>query len=221
MTTHPDIQARQGDRDEMARVQLERRGIADARVLAAMRAVPREWFVPDEVQAQAYADRALPIGSGQTISQPFMVALMTEALGAQPASHLLEVGTGSGYQAAVLSQVAGDVVTIERHPELAAEAERRLEALGCRNVRVVVGDGTEGYPANAPYDGILVTAGAPHVPAALTAQLADGGRLVIPVGTSYQQELLVIERRGNALRETRGEGCVFVPLVGRDGWRDR
>jgi protein-L-isoaspartate(D-aspartate) O-methyltransferase len=219
--THPNVEDRQSEREDMVRAQLERRGIRNARVLAAMRAVPRERFVPGSVQAQAYADRALPIGSGQTISQPFMVAIMTEALRAHATSHLLEVGTGSGYQAAVLAEVAGDVVTIERHAELAAEAEHRLRTLGYGNVRVVVGDGTEGYAPDAPYDGILVTAGAPHVPEALRAQLAEGGRLVIPVGTSTQQELVVIERHGDQYRESRGEGCIFVPLVGRNGWQER
>lgn len=221
MTANPiDLDAMRSEREEMVRAQLERRGIADGRVLAAMRAVPREWFVGDEARWQAYADRALPIGSGQTISQPFMVALMTQALGAGEKSHVLEVGTGSGYQAAILAHVAGGVVTIERHPELAETAEIRLRALGLTNVRVVVGDGTEGYPAAAPYDRILVTAGAPHVPATLKAQLADGGRLVIPVGSSMQQELVEIQRTGETFRERRGEGCIFVPLVGQHGWRE-
>ena len=216
----PDFDARRSEREDMVRLQLERRGITDPRVLGAMRQVPRELFVSADVRPHAYADRALPIGSGQTISQPFLVAVMTQALGAGPGSHLLEVGTGSGYQAAILAHVAGDVISIERHAELASVAEARLAALGCGHVRVVVGDGTEGYADGAPYDGILVTAGAPHVPEALRAQLADGGRLVIPVGTSHYQELLIVTRTGDQFEESRGEGCVFVPLVGRHGWRE-
>jgi protein-L-isoaspartate(D-aspartate) O-methyltransferase len=218
---HANPEARRPEREDMVLVQIERRGVRDERVLAALRAVPREWFVPEAHQAQAYADRALPIGSGQTISQPFMVALMTAALRPGPASRVLEVGTGSGYQAAVLAELSQHVITIERHGALASEARQRLEVLGYSHVEVVVGDGTEGYPPGAPYDGILVTAGAPHVPETLRTQLAEGGRLVIPVGTSSQQELVVIERHGDGFRETRGEGCIFVPLVGRHGWPDR
>jgi len=205
-------------RDAMVRGQIERRGVSDPRVLAAMRAVPRELFVPADLAGAAYHDRALPIGSDQTISQPYMVAVMTAALRLRPGARVLEVGTGSGYQSAVLSQLASEVITIERRPELADEARARLAALGCANVRVVVGDGTAGYSEAAPYDGILVTAGSPAVPEPLTAQLADGGRLVIPVGPPREQTLITIERRGDRLEKTSGEPCVFVPLVGRFGW---
>ena len=208
-------------RDAMVRSQIEGRGVSDARVLAAMRAVPRERFVPAHLAGAAYDDRALPIGSDQTISQPYMVAVMTEALGLTPGSRVLEVGTGSGYQAAVLSHLAGEVITIERRPELATEASARLASLGCANVRVIIGDGTQGHPEGAPYDAVLVTAGAPQVPQPLTDQLADGGRLVIPVGSPREQGLVIIERRDTELVQRSGEACVFVPLVGRFGWDAR
>jgi protein-L-isoaspartate(D-aspartate) O-methyltransferase len=207
-------------RDAMVRMQIERRGVADARVLAALRAVPRERFVPAALQPEAYADRALSIGLGQTISQPYMVAVMTAALRLAPTDRVLEIGTGSGYQSAVLAELAGEVVSIERHAPLAEAARARLAALGVVRVTVVVGDGTQGYAPGAPYDAILVTAGAPRIPDALRSQLADGGRLVIPVGSAWHQDLLVVERAGTEFRTTAGEGCVFVPLVGRDGWPD-
>ena len=201
--------------------QLVARGIRDPRVLEAMARVPREAFVPESSQAQAYADRALPIRSGQTISQPFMVAVMTEALRLQGAERVLEIGTGSGYQAAILAELASEVITIERRPELADEARTILRSLGYFNVEVVVGDGTLGLAASAPFDRILVTAGAPRVPEALTQQLSpDRGRLVIPVGSSEQQWLRVITRDGDRFDETTREACVFVPLVGEDAWPD-
>jgi protein-L-isoaspartate(D-aspartate) O-methyltransferase len=195
-----------------------RRHVADQRVLAAIADVPRERFVPPDLREEAWENIPLPIGSGQTISQPYMVAVMTQALNLTPSSRVLEVGTGSGYQAAVLSHLAGQVTTMERRPELAEEARTRLAELGCANVTVIVGDGTAGYAEGAPYDAILVTAGAPEVPEPLTAQLADGGRLVIPVGTAREQDLITIERRGDRLTQTSGERCIFVPLVGRFGW---
>lgn len=204
-------------RARMVDEQVAARGIHDRRVLDAMRMVPRHAFAGDAVAA-AYEDRPLPIGSGQTISQPYMVALMTEALRLGEHAHVLEVGTGSGYQAAVLAQVAHDVVSIERRPELAAPASERLARLGYRNVRVVIGDGTQGWDAEAPYDGIIVTAGAPVVPASLRAQLADGARLVIPVGNEYLQHLLVITRVGTGFDEQTLTSCTFVPLVGEEGW---
>ncbi len=205
-------------REQMVRDQLAARGITDARVLDAMRRVPRHLFVPRAQQARAYADQAVPIGSGQTISQPFMVAVMTEALALGGTEHVLEIGTGSGYQTAVLATLARDVVSIERWPVLAAEARARLGALGCTNVRVNVGDGSAGWPADAPYDAILVTAGAPRVPEPLKAQLCDGGRLVIPVGPREHQQLTVVARRGGEFTEVARDGCVFVPLVGEGGW---
>jgi protein-L-isoaspartate(D-aspartate) O-methyltransferase len=198
--------------------QLVARGIRDTRVLDAMRRVPRHEFVELETQGLAYADRALPIGDGQTISQPYMVAAMTEALRLHGRERVLDVGTGSGYQAAILAELAREVVTIERRPELADAARKRLDSLGYRNVRVLVGDGSVGYVDDAPYDGILVAAASPRVPESLKHQLADGGRLVIPVGPPDQQRLTIVCRDGDRFVESVHEGCVFVPLVGAEGW---
>jgi protein-L-isoaspartate(D-aspartate) O-methyltransferase len=198
--------------------QLVARGIRDTRVLDAMRRVPRHKFVEHETQGLAYADRALPIGDGQTISQPYMVAAMTEALRLHGRERVLDVGTGSGYQAAILAELAREVVTIERRPELADAARKRLDSLGYRNVRVLVGDGSVGYVDDAPYDGILVAAASPRVPESLKHQLADGGRLVIPVGPPDQQRLTIVCRDGDRFVESVHEGCVFVPLVGAEGW---
>jgi protein-L-isoaspartate(D-aspartate) O-methyltransferase len=206
-------------RQQMVDQQIAARGVRDARVLDAMRAVPRHLFVPPHLQAEAYDDRPLPIGEGQTISQPYMVASMTEALSPEPHHRVLEIGTGSGYQTVVLARLAASVLTIERHAALAERARARFVELQIANVEVIVGDGTDGYATAAPYDRILVTAGAPHVPAPLKAQLADPGRLVIPVGPPGFQRLTTVERRGNDWTETAGEGCVFVPLVGRAGWK--
>ena len=201
--------------------QLVARGITDVRVLDAMKRVPRDAFVPSESQPAAYADRALPIGCGQTISQPFMVAAMTEALRLTGSERVLEVGTGSGYQAAILSMLAREVITIERQPELAAAARQTLAALERTNVIVLAGDGTLGSPTHAPFDAILVAAGAPRVPDALKAQLSpDGGRLVIPVGSSHQQTLRIVTRDGDRFVDTPGVSCVFVPLIGAEGWSE-
>jgi protein-L-isoaspartate(D-aspartate) O-methyltransferase len=202
----------------MVHGQLTSRGIRDARVLDAMRRVPRDAFVPRESRGLAYTDRALPIAGGQTISQPYMVALMTEALELQPADRVLEVGTGSGYQAAILGELAARVTTIERHAELADGARATLASLGYANVTVVVGDGSRGWPEGAPYDAILVAAGSPRVPPSLTTQLADGGRLVVPVGPREHQTLTLVRRVGGQLVEATREGCVFVPLIGEEGW---
>jgi len=199
--------------------QLVARGIRDPRVLDAMRRVPRELFVPEVSQALAYADRALPIGGGQTISQPYMVAAMTEALLLAGGERVLEIGTGSGYQAAILAELAAEVVSVERRPELADAARLTLASLGYRNVEVVVGDGTLGLADRAPFDRIVVTAGAPRVPEALTCQLSGRhGLLVIPVGSPAQQWLTIVARDGERLTETTREACVFVPLLGRDAW---
>ena len=206
-------------RDRMVSTQIEGRGIRDERVLAAMRAVPRHLFVTPGQESAAYDDRPLPIGEGQTISQPFMVAAMTAALGPSPDDRILEVGTGSGYQAAVLARLAREVVSIERLEPLAERARRALASAGVTNVRVLVGDGSEGLPFEAPFNGIIVTAGAPSVPEALTSQLADGARLVIPVGAGDYQILNVITRQGDSFLTKAGEACVFVPLRGRYGWR--
>jgi len=207
-----------GARERMVATQIAGRGVTDARVLAAMRDVPRHLFVPETMVGDAYDDRPLPIGEGQTISQPYMVAAMTAVLAPTPTDRVLEVGTGSGYQAAILARLARSVVTIERHPSLAARADATLAALGITNVRVVVGDGSSGYADEAPYERILVTAGAPAVPGPLKAQLADGGRLVMPVGPEALQRVIRIDRQGDLYTEQEGEGCVFVPLIGRYGW---
>jgi protein-L-isoaspartate(D-aspartate) O-methyltransferase len=205
-------------RAAMVEEQLVARGIRDADVLAAMGRVPREAFVPPESRMLAYADRALPIGGGQTISQPYMVAAMTEALQLRPTDNVLEVGAGSGYQAAILGALAATVTTIERRAELAEWARLNLASIHCGNVAVVVGDGSRGWPAAAPYDAILVAAGAPGVPPSLTAQLAEGGRLVLPVGPLGHQVLTIVRRVGDQLAESTREGCVFVPLIGEEGW---
>jgi protein-L-isoaspartate(D-aspartate) O-methyltransferase len=208
-------------RAHMVASQLERRGVREPRVLDAMRRVPRHLFVPADQRAAAYEDRALPIGNGQTISQPYMVAIMTAALGPVAGTRVLEIGTGSGYQAAVLAELAAQVITIERRPELGEKARETLASLGCTTITVIVGDGSLGYPAGAPYAGILVAAGAPQVPASLKTQLADGARLVVPVGSHEHQHLTVIERSGDAFVEVRAEACVFVPLIGCEGWHPR
>ncbi len=208
-------------RQEMVERQLRKRGIRDDRVLAAMLSVPRHQFVPAELAAEAYADRPLPIGQGQTISQPFMVAAMAEALRLSGGERVLEIGAGSGYQAAVLSLVAREVHAVEMHPELALSCGERLTRLGYGNVHVHVGDGSLGWPAEAPFDAILVTAAAPDIPPPLEAQLAEGGRLVLPVGSPDEQRLLLVEKRGNSISSRPLFHCRFVPLVGKHGWKPR
>lgn len=199
--------------------QLVQRGIEDPRVLDVMARLPREAFVPGAPESVAYDDRALPIDQGQTISQPYIVARMTELLGVEHGDRILEIGTGSGYQAAVLAMLGARVVTIERHEALARGARERLRRLGIKGVEVRVGDGSGGDSDGAPWDGILVTAGAPTVPDALREQLGVGARLVIPVGPRDQQELVVIERRSPTDWHESSDGAVvFVPLVGEAGW---
>ncbi len=201
---------------------IRRRGIKDERVLNAMLKVPRHLFVPADLVDRAYDDSPLPIGKGQTISQPYIVALMTEALGLDENSKVLEIGTGSGYQAAILAEIAKEVYTVERIPELAERAQKILRALGYNNVYFKIGDGTEGWPEFAPYDAIIVTAASPKVPEPLIEQLKVGGVLVIPVGSELTQELLKITKLsedGETKVESLG-GCVFVKLKGKYGWQE-
>lgn len=207
-------------RNEMIEKQLRRRGVHDAAVLGAMAEVPRHEFVSEEVRPHAYDDLPLPIGSGQTISQPYIVAAMTAALHLQPGDRVLEIGTGCGYHAAVLSRLAKEVFTIERRPELASSASSRLAVLGYSNAHVHCGDGTLGLPELAPFDAILVAAAAPAVPKPLLVQLAEGGRIIVPVGGAEHQELQLIERRGNTFPTKMLEGCRFVPLLGYHGWQE-
>ncbi len=201
-------------RQAMVSDQLQRRGIIQARVLAAMGRIPRERFVERGQEDQAYEDRALAIECDQTISQPYIVGLMTQALELAGDEKVLEIGTGSGYQAAVLAELAARVVSIERHVELSRRAGAILEELGYRNVRLVVGDGSAGWPDEAPYDRIIVTAAASEVPAELFAQLREGGILVIPIGDRDSQTLQAIRKVDGRLRATTLSGCRFVPLVG-------
>ena len=226
--TKPAAEARIWERDEAADLaemrrmmvehQIRERGIVSPRVLEAMRAVLRHEFVPREFLILAYDDQPLPIGEGQTISQPFMVAAMTEALELAGPERVLEVGAGSGYQAAILALLAQEVHTVENHEALAHEAEERLARLGYGNVTVHIGDGTLGLAELAPFDAILVTAAAPRVPPPLVEQLSEGGRLVIPVGAAHQQELIRLRKHGDRTTEEILHYCRFVPLVGRYGW---
>jgi protein-L-isoaspartate(D-aspartate) O-methyltransferase len=214
-----DDDERVKERQQMVEEQLIGRGIEHKAVLQSMRTVPRHLFVPSQWRQYAYKDGALPIGEGQTISQPYIVALMAAALEPNPSDRVLEIGTGSGYSAAVLSQIVSMVYTIERLAGLAREAETRLQALHYDNIRVRVGDGTKGWPEEAPFDGIIVTAGAPVIPSSLCAQLVVGGRLVIPVERDGYQELVRVRHtpEGNFPQENLGE-VRFVPLIGEEGW---
>lgn len=205
------------DRGAMVRYQLRARGIRDARVLHAMKTVPRHLFLPESAREMAYVDAPVPIGYGQTISQPLMVALMLVALELTENDRVLEVGTGSGYQAALLAMLARHVTSVEIVPQLADRAARTLAELGYDNVDVVRANGSLGWPRGAPYDAIVVAAAAPDVPPALVAQLADGGRLVLPVGRGLD-ELVRVRRRGDRVTQEELGGCAFVPLVGANGW---
>ena len=204
--------------ERMVAEQIRARGVADPRVLAALRRVPRHRFIPEHLWSQAYADYPLPIGEDQTISQPYIVALMTEILELKETDRVLEVGTGSGYQAAVLAELAATVFSIDRKGGLADQARSILDSLGYRNIRIRVGDGTLGWPEEAPFDGIIVTAGAPQVPRPLVEQLAVGGRLVIPVGDRFTQTLTCVRQTGEGLKCEYYGGCRFVRLIGKYGW---
>lgn len=207
-------------RERMVRDLAEKRGIRDARVLAAMREVPRHVFVRENLAAQAYKDHALPIGEAQTLSQPWVVARMTELLDIEPAHKVLEIGTGSGYQTAILARLARWVYSLERIPELARQAIHRLRHLGVPNVKVQAFDGTIGWSEVAPFERILVTAAAPEVPQPLLDQLASGGRLVVPEGDRQRQRLVLYEKIGSRSRRLVLDEVAFVPLIGRFGWDD-
>jgi protein-L-isoaspartate(D-aspartate) O-methyltransferase len=202
------------ERQKMVEEQLKPRGIRDQRVLDAMGKVPREEFVPENLRAQAYADSALPIGHDQTISQPFIVAFMTEQLRLQPSDRVLEIGTGSGYQVAVLSGLVKDVYTIEIVEPLAKEASARLTRLGYSNVHVKEGDGFQGWPEVAPFDAIIVTCAPDKVPPPLTQQLKDGGRMIVPVGSGIDQQLYLLEKKNGELAQTAILPVRFVPMIG-------
>ncbi len=199
----------------MVASQLAGRGIADRRVLATLASVPREWFLPPHLLDEAYDDAPLPIGNGQTISQPFIVALMTTALAPRRGDRVLEIGTGSGYQTAVLAHLGARVYTIERLPDLLVEAEERFRRLELAGIETRLGDGAAGWPERAPFQGIIVTAAAPAVPPPLTEQLAPGGRLVIPIGDLGAQELVILRRAPTGLEERHAGGVRFVPLISR------
>jgi protein-L-isoaspartate(D-aspartate) O-methyltransferase len=206
------------ERHTMIDMQIRKRGVSSVRVLEAMAAVPRHEFVPAQFRSDAYADKPLPIGEGQTISQPYMVAAMTEALELTGNERVLEIGTGSGYQAAVLSLMVSQVITVENHTPLALVAQERLTNLGYTNVHVHNGDGSAGFPDAAPFDAILVTAGAPEIPRIFASQLREGGRLVIPVGDRDNQELVQARLEYGELKSRALFNCKFVPLLGRYGW---
>ena len=205
-------------RTSMVERQLRRRGIADERVLAAMAGVPREEFVPERQRRRAYADSALPIGEGQTISQPWIVAAICQALALEGSERVLEVGSGSGYSAAVLARLAAEVIGVERHESLAAGARRALDRIGVDNVELLVGDGSLGVPERGPFEAIAVHATAPAPPRTLLAQLADGGRLVVPIAADGADLLTVFRRAGAELVREEIAPCRFVPLIGEEGF---
>ena len=207
-------------RKRMVDEHLISRGIEDKRVLDAFYKVERHKFVPEELQGSAYADFPVPIGEAQTISQPYIVALMTQCLGLRGEERVLEIGTGSGYQAAILAELAKEVYTIERFENLAKRAEKVLLELGYTNIKIKVGDGTLGWLEAGPFDRIIVTAASPRVPLPLTEQLKESGKLVLPLGESFSQVLTVMEKKKDKLESTQVCGCVFVPLVGKYGWKN-
>lgn len=206
---------------EMVEQQIKNRGIIDERVLEAFREIPRHAFVEKAHQEAAYEDYPLPIGYGQTISQPYIVALMTERLTLKDEEKVLEIGTGSGYQAAILARLAREIHSVERIPELAQQAEENLRAAGINNVDVHVGDGTLGWPQDAPYDAIMITAGTPAMPAGLVGQLAEGGRLIAPVGSRWRQMLELWIKNEGEIGKEEVLPVVFVPLIGEQGWNER
>ena len=208
-------------RQRMVEHQIRKRGVRSCRVLAAMEKIPRHRFVPENSYDRAYEDSPLSIGNGQTISQPYMVALMTECAAPEPDDRVLEVGTGSGYQTAILAELVHEVYSIERIPELAERAEGLLSRLGYENVSIRVDDGSAGWSEKAPFDAIIVTAGAPEIPDPLVEQLEVGGRLVIPIGSAHHQTLCTVKKERNGIRKEEGTGCIFVPLIGTFGWEEK
>ncbi len=212
---------REKDVEYLLEHELRPAGITDERVLSAMRKVRREKFIPDSLRDRAYGNYPLPIGENQTISQPYIVALMTQALSIQPTDKVLEIGTGSGYQAAILAQLASIVYSIERLATLSNRARTNLYSQGYNNIYLIVGDGTKGLEEYAPYDKIMVTAAAPHVPAPLISQLSNGGKMIIPVGNRFVQDLQLVEKAQNGrIYKSSFGGCRFVPLIGDEGWND-
>lgn len=207
-------------RKHMVEEQIKKRGIEDEKVLEAFISVKRHLFVPGPFDEAAYSDRPLPIGRGQTISQPYMVALMTECLRLEGTERVLEVGTGSGYQAAILASIAKEVYTVERDEKLLEGAKKILLKEGFTNIEFDARDGTKGWEEKAPFDGIIVTAASPGIPESLKEQLAEGGRLVIPVGSRYSQMLITVTKKGRDFETEDVCGCIFVPLVGEEGWRE-
>src|SRR5690348_14886657 len=207
-------------REVMIERQLKARGISNVTVLAAMSRVPREQFVAPELREHAYEDRPLIIGCSQTISQPYIVAAMLQALDLQAEDRVLELGTGSGYQTALLAEIVRSVVSIERHAALAGVAQQHLSDLGYTNVVIIVGDGTLGYAPKAPYDGIVVSAAAPEIPQALIDQLANDGRMVLPVGSRELQDLILVRKSQGGIFRVRLDGCAFVPLIGEEGFKE-
>jgi len=208
------------ERSRMVDEQIAGRGVKDERVLAVMRKIPRHEFLPEAIRGMAYNDSALPLGEGQTMSQPYMVALMTELLGLKGAERVLEIGTGSGYQAAVLAELCQKVYTVERIKTIADKARATLDRLGYKSVAIKIYDGTYGWKEMAPYDAIIVTAGSPDIPAPLVEQLKEGGRLVIPVGDRYGQQLITVVKTVEGMITERSIPCVFVPLIGNHGWKE-
>jgi protein-L-isoaspartate(D-aspartate) O-methyltransferase len=208
------------ERNRMVEEQIVARGVKNERVLAVMRKVPRHEFLPEGIRSMAYADNALPIGESQTMSQPYMVALMSELLELRGKERVLEIGTGSGYQAAILSELCEKVYTVERIKTLADKARATLDRLGYRTVAIKVYDGTYGWKEMAPFDAVMVTAGAPDVPPTLVEQLKEGGRMAIPVGERYGQKLVIVSKTAEGIVTQKSIPCMFVPLIGNHGWKE-
>jgi protein-L-isoaspartate(D-aspartate) O-methyltransferase len=207
------------ERQIMVAQQLHGRGIRDERILAAMERVPRHLFVAPQYYAQAYGDHPIPIAAGQTISQPYIVAAMLEALQLRPQDRVLDIGTGSGYQTALLAELTAQVFSIERHPVLAEQAKAVLDELKYANTYLRIGDGTQGWPEAAPFDAVVVAAAGPQIPRSLVEQLAEGGRMIIPVGSPVQQDLQLLRNIGGQVHATRLDPCRFVPLIGAEGFQ--